>query len=266
MVEQLLYTEKVRGSSPLPPTLMLEPKIIYEDQDILVIDKPAGLAMHSDGFNHDRTLVDWILEKHPELSEVGESMFSQKGEEIKKPAIIHRLDKETSGVIVLAKNQETFLFIKKQFQEHQTKKIYRAILSGNVNLPVGEDKVLAWPIGRSKADPRLRVARAHGKGKLREASTTFRLLENICANYAYVEAEPQSGRTHQLRAHFRAYNHPIIGDSLYNPKDDGSGAIERTALHAYELTIDLPTGERKTFVAPLPADFAGALEKLRSSC
>jgi 23S rRNA pseudouridine1911/1915/1917 synthase len=246
--------------------LIEDPKIIYEDDNISVINKPAGLAMHGDGFNHDRTLVDWILEKYPETREVGESMFTQKGEEIKKPAIIHRLDKETSGVIVLAKNQGTFLFIKKQFQDHEVKKIYRAILSGNVSLSIGEEKVLDWPIGRSKADPRLRVARAHGKGKLREASTTFRLLENICTNYAYVEAEPQSGRTHQLRAHFKSYSHPIIGDSLYNPKDNGDGAIGRTALHAYEITIKLIGGEERTFVAPLPPDFTQALEKLKASC
>jgi len=246
--------------------LLEDSKIIYEDDNISVINKPAGLPVHGDGFNHDRTLVDWILEKHPEVSEVGESMFTQKGEEIKKPAIIHRLDKETSGVMVLAKNQETFLFIKSQFQAHEVKKVYRAILSGNVNLSVGEEKVLDWPIGRSKADPRLRVARAHGKGKLREASTTFHLLENICTNYAYVEAEPQSGRTHQLRAHFKAYNHPIIGDNLYNPKDDGGGAIRRTALHAYKITIKLVGGEERTFVAPLPNDFVGALEKLKASC
>ncbi len=250
------------------------PKIIYEDQDILVIDKPAGLAVHGDGFSQEKTLVDWILEKYPELSEVGESMFSQKGEEIKKPAIIHRLDKETSGVMILAKNQETFLFIKKQFQDHEVKKIYRAILSGTVNLPVGEEKVLDWPIGRSKNDPRLRVARYAGgqslpagrQGKLREAKTHFRLLENICDKYAYIEAEPKSGRTHQLRAHFKAYNHPIIGDNLYNPKDDGGGAVTRTALHAYEITIKHPKGEVLTFTSPLPRDFSGALEKLKSSC
>jgi 23S rRNA pseudouridine1911/1915/1917 synthase len=224
------------------------------------------LAVHGDGFSEGENLVDWILEKYPELSEVGESMFSQKGEEIKKPAIIHRLDKETSGVMVLAKNQEAFLFIKKQFQAHEVKKVYRAILSGTVNLPVGEEKVLDWPIGRSKADPRLRVARAHGKGKLREAVTIFRLLENICSNYALIEAEPKSGRTHQLRAHFKAYNHPIIGDNLYNPKDNGGGAISRTALHAYEITIGHPKGEKMTFTAPWPADFAGALEKLKASC
>ena len=193
-------------------------------------------------------------------------MFTQKGEEIKKPGIIHRLDKETSGVMIIAKTQEAFLCFKKQFQDHEVKKIYRAILSGHVNLPVGEEKILDWPIGRSKNDPRIRVARLHGKGKLREAVTIFRLLENICSSYAYIEAEPKSGRTHQLRAHFKAYNHPIIGDHLYNQEDDGGGAIGRTALHAYSLSLKGLSGESVTFVAPLPTDFVSALEKLKSSC
>ena len=240
---------------------------IFEDSNILVINKPAGLSVHGDGFNkEEKTLVDWLMKKYPEISEVGESMFTQKGEEIKKPGIIHRLDKETSGVMIIAKTQEAFLFFKKQFQDHEVKKVYRAILSGHVNLAVGEEKVLDWSIGRSVNDPRIRVARNGGKGKLREAVTIFRLLENICANYALVEAEPKSGRTHQLRAHFKAYNHPIIGDHLYNPTDNGGDAIGRTALHAYSLKLKDLSGQAVTFEAPLPVDFVGALEKLKASC
>ncbi|MFA6253815.1 MAG: RluA family pseudouridine synthase [Candidatus Paceibacterota bacterium] len=267
--------------------------IIFEDANILVINKPAGLTVHGDGFGKQETLVDWLMKKYPEIEGVGEEMEPSTplrhgfvGQRIKKPGIIHRLDKETSGVMIVAKTQEAFLFFKKQFQNHEVKKIYRAILSGHVNFPVGEEKVLNWPIGRSSNDPRIRVARSGGKGKLREAVTIFRLLENICSNYALVEAEPKSGRTHQLRAHFKAYNHPIIGDSLYNPNNNGEGAIERTALHAFSLTVKLPCfvansaeaslakkttqgeakGEEMTFVAPLASDFEAALEKLKASC
>jgi 23S rRNA pseudouridine1911/1915/1917 synthase len=247
--------------------------IIFEDPNILVINKPAGLTVHGDGFGTGKTLVDWLLFKYPEMSEVGEDMEPSTtlrhgfaGQRIKKPGIVHRLDKETSGVMIIAKTQEAFLYFKKQFQNHEVKKIYRAILSGHVNLPIGEEKVLDWPIGRSVNDPRIRVARGGGKGKLREAVTIFRLLENICTNYASVEAKPKSGRTHQLRAHFKAYNHPIIGDSLYNPIDNSGGAIGRTALHAYSLTLKDLSGQEVTFVAPLPADFVEALEKLKVSC
>lgn len=240
--------------------------IIYEDADVLVINKPAGLAVHGDGISQDATLTDWLLSRYPEMIDVGESMFSQKGVEIKKPGLVHRLDKETSGVMIIAKNQESFLFLKEQFQEHQVSKVYRAILSGALKLAIGEEKVIDLPIGRSKNDPRLRVARLAGKGKLRPAETSFSLLANLGDNYAFVSASPKTGRTHQLRAHFKAYNHPIIGDYLYNPKDNGQGAIERTALHAYCLTLNLPSGKRETFIAPYPSDFAQALEKLKASC
>lgn len=241
-------------------------EILYEDNNILVINKPAGLVVHGDGFNQIETLVDWLLEKYPNIVNVGESMFSQQGVEIKKPGIVHRLDKETSGAMVIAKTQESFSFLKEQFQNHQMQKVYHAILSGALNLAIGEEKVINLPIGRSKNDPRLRVARLAGKGKLRPAETSFCLLANLGDKYSFVSASPKTGRTHQLRAHFKAYNHPIIGDRLYNPKDNGEGAIERTALHAYSLTLTLPLGELKTFVAPYPLDFAQALEKLKASC
>lgn len=240
--------------------------IIYEDTDVLVINKPAGLAVHGDGFSQDETLADWLLSRYPEMINVGESMFNQKGVEIKKPGLVHRLDKETSGVMIIAKNQDSFLFLKEQFQEYRVRKVYHAILSGALKLQVGEEKNIDLPIGRSKNDPRLRVARLAGKRKLRSAETSFALLANLGANYAFVSASPKTGRTHQLRAHFKAYNHPIIGDYLYNSKDDGKGAIGRTALHAYSLSLVLPNGEGKTFIAPYPSDFAQALEKLKASC
>lgn len=240
--------------------------IIYEDEDILVINKPAGLNVHGDGFREEETLADWLIEKYPEINKVGESMLSQKGKEIKKPGIVHRLDKDTSGVMIIAKNQETFEFLKKQFQNRETKKIYRAIVSGTLGLVGGEEEIIDLPIGRSASDARKRVASPRIRGVAREAVTIFRLIENLGDKYAYVEAEPKTGRTHQIRAHFRAYNHPIIGDGLYNPKDDGGGLMTRQALHAYQLTVNLPNGGVETFLAPLPPDFVQALEKLRVSC
>jgi 23S rRNA pseudouridine1911/1915/1917 synthase len=240
--------------------------IIYENADFLVINKPAGLNVHGDGFREEKTLVDWLLSKYPELSEVGESMLSQKGEEIKKPGIVHRLDKDTSGVMIIAKNQETFEFLKNQFQNHEVKKFYRAIVTGSFKMEIGEEKIINLPIGRSASDARKRVASPRIRGTVREAVTIFRLIKNLGNKYAYIEAEPKTGRTHQLRAHFKAYNHPIIGDELYNSKDDGGGLIKRQALHAYQLTIKLSGGESHTFVAPLPPDFEQALEKLEASC
>jgi len=223
--------------------------IIYEDNDVLVINKPAGLAVHKDERGEpDDNLLDRILVKYPNAK------------------LAHRLDKDTSGVMIVAKNEKTHEFLKKQFQDRLTKKVYRAILSGPLKMTVGEERVIDTPIGRSNNDPRRRVASTKAAGELREAVTVFRLLENICDRYAYVEAEPKTGRTHQLRAHFKAYSHPIIGDNLYNSGDNGGGAIARQALHAYQLTLVLPNEKKETFETPLPTDFTQALEKLKSSC
>lgn len=251
--------------------------IIYEDEDVLVIDKPAGLKVHSDDFNkEENTLIDWLLSRFTNQNEElaafsdfinsGDSFLTPQGLIVKKPGLVHRLDKDTSGVMIIAKNQPAFLFLKNQFQQRQVKKIYRAILSGALKMDMGEEKIITLPIGRHKKDPRKRLAHQKADGKLREAITVFRLLENLGDNYAYVEIEPRTGRTHQIRVHAKAFNHPVIGDSLYNSKDKNGGMIDRQALHAYQLTIKLPSGENKVFQASLPWDFIQALEKLKSSC
>jgi 23S rRNA pseudouridine1911/1915/1917 synthase len=246
--------------------------IIFEDSNVLVINKPAGLSVHGDGFREEETVVDWLINKYPEIRGVGENMIAQNGEIIPKSGLVHRLDKDTSGVMIIAKNQKAFEFLKKQFQDRKTKKIYRAIVSGSFKLAGGEEKIIDLPIGRSANDARKRVASHRIKGKAREAITILRLLENLGDKYAYVEVEPKTGRTHQLRAHLKAYNHPIIGDNLYNPKDDGGGLMKRQALHAYQLAIKILSnkkgeeGEKKIFEVPLASDFGQALEKLRASC
>ncbi|OJI09473.1 MAG: RNA pseudouridine synthase [Candidatus Vogelbacteria bacterium CG10_big_fil_rev_8_21_14_0_10_49_38] len=251
---------------------MTEPKIIYEDENVTVINKPAGMRVHEDGFGTGATVVDWLLDYCPTVAGVGEVMTLTNGKEIVRPGIVHRLDRDTSGVMIVAKNQETFYQLKQQFQARKTRKIYHAILSGSLKTAPGQEVIIDLPIGRSRRDPRRRVASAKAVGLLRPALTVFRLRENICGRFAYVEAEPKTGRTHQLRAHFKAYQHPIIGDRLYNPSDDSGEVIARQALHAYQLTIALPpvgegeVGLTKTFTAPLPDDFALALEKLKSAC
>jgi len=223
--------------------------IIFEDDNVLVINKPAGLTVHKDERGQpNETLLDILIEKYPGLK------------------LVHRLDKDTSGVMVVAKNEMAHEFLKQQFQNRETKKVYRAILSGALKMVEGEGKIIDLPIGRSKKDPRRRVANVKADGQLREAVTVFRLIENLGDKYAYVEAEPKTGRTHQIRVHAKAFNHPIIGDGLYNPNDDGGGAISRQALHACKLTLKLPGGASRLFEAPLPADFIQALEKLRASC
>lgn len=235
--------------------------IIFEDENILVLNKPAGLSVHGDGFNTEPTLADWLLKKYPELAEVGESMSDQKGKQILKPGLVHRLDRDTSGVVLVAKNQTIFLFLKEQFKNHLAKKTYRAILSGEMKGEVGQEQTINLPIGRSNRDPRQRVASIKAAGPLREATTNY-LIIKVASGHTYVEAKPKTGRTHQLRVHFKALNYPILCDSLYAPKLFCPPTMGRQALHALSLSVTLPNGENACFSAPLPADFQNTLDNL----
>jgi 23S rRNA pseudouridine1911/1915/1917 synthase len=234
-------------------------QIIFEDDNILVINKPAGLLVHDDGHNTEPTLIDWLLERYPNIAEVGEPMKLQDGTELKRPGIVHRLDKDTSGVLVVAKNQTTFEYLKTQFQDRLLNKKYLALVHGEFKELSG---VVELPIGRSKRDPRLRVAHQKASGKLREALTEYQVLEQF-GHMSLVEARPKTGRTHQIRVHLKAIQHPIVCDELYAPGWPCPEELGRQALHAAELEITLPGGEKKSFKAELPRDFQEALDKLR---
>jgi 23S rRNA pseudouridine1911/1915/1917 synthase len=247
---------------------VVTPKIIYEDKDVLVLDKPAGLLVHGDGVRTEPTLVDWLIKNYPDLAEVGETQLIN-GIEVKRPGIVHRLDKDTSGVIIVARNQTAYAWLKKQFSDHLARKTYQALLAGELKLSPGEMVgTINVPIGRSRHDARLRVAHPRAAGKLREAITRYQIVKTFIGQaekqvYTLVEAYPETGRTHQLRAHFKYLNHPIVGDKLYAPSYPAPNPLQRLALHAGELEITLPSGEPRTFTAPLPADFAAALANLR---
>ncbi len=234
--------------------------IIYEDESVVVINKPAGLVVHADGRTEEKTLVDWIMEKYPEAKEVGEPITTASGQTIYRPGIVHRLDRDTSGVMIVAKNNDAFRFLKSQFQNRETKKIYRAFVYGVVT---DNDGIIDRPIARSRKDFRLWSAQRGARGETRDAVTHFKVLER--GNDAtYIEAVPKTGRTHQIRVHFKAINHPVVCDPLYAPKKETILGFERLALHSYQLTITLPNDEEKTFVAPLPKDFIGAEKLLKA--
>ena len=243
-------------------------QIIYEDENIVVINKPAGLVVHSDGKTDEFTVVDWVLENYPKTENVGEPLVLSSGKIIKRPGIVHRLDKETSGVLLIAKNQETFLFLKKQFQERLIKKSYHAFVCGEIKNDEGK---IERPIGRSVSDFRKWSAQRGARGKMREAITEYKVLEKR-KGFSYVEANLKTGRTHQIRVHFKAINHPIVCDKLYNSKNaellaDEKLGFERLALLAYSLEFNLPDGinkERKLELkAKLPEDFENALKMLK---
>ncbi len=238
----------------------MKPTIIFEDDDVLVINKPSGLVVHGDGRTKEATLADWVLETYPAMRDVGETGRAQDGEVILRPGIVHRLDRETSGVMILAKTQAAFEFLKVQFKERTAEKTYRAFVYGQPKEDEGE---IDRPIGKSASDFRKYSAQRGARGVLRKAHTLWKVLvrfEEDGEKYTYMELSPKTGRTHQLRVHLKAINLPIVCDELYAPKHECALGFARTALHAHTLTLTLPSGKLTTFEAPLPDDFMHAID------
>lgn len=249
--------------------------ILYEDENIVAVNKPAGLVVHSDGRTQEPTLVDWILKKYPESKEVGEPLRLREGQAdegiVYRPGIVHRLDRDTSGVLVIAKNQKAFEHLKSQFQNRETKKIYNAFVYGE--MPVrdgstlggkGDWEVIDRPIARSKKDFRLWSAQRGARGEAREAVTHYRVLKrtdtgNINSGFSYIEVSPKTGRTHQIRVHMKAINHPVVCDILYAPKQAPALGFTRLALHARSIEFSNLEGKKITVEAPYPKDFEVAI-------
>lgn len=230
--------------------------ILYEDDTVLAIDKPSGMMVHTDGRSDEPTVVDWVRENYPELEEVGETQVLQSGEEIRRPGIVHRLDRETSGVLLIAKTQEMFLHLKDQFQRHVIQKEYRAFVAGVVK----EDTLtIDRPIGRSAGDFRKRSAQRGTKGRLREALTEVEVVERG-EGVTYIKAFPKTGRTHQIRVHLKAIHHPVLCDPLYGSKDTlCPKELDRLALHAKSITFTTLSGESLSVTAPEPESFSAFL-------
>jgi len=233
-------------------------KILFEDEDVLVINKPVGLVVHADGKTEELNLCDWILKNYPKLEDVGEPLVLKEGTEIKRPGIVHRLDRETSGVLIIAKNQKSFLFLKEQFKNRKIKKIYNSFVWGEMKEEKGE---INRPIGRSRKDFRLWSAQRGTRGKLREAITEYKVLKKN-KDFSFLEINLKTGRTHQIRVHMKAVNHPVVGDKLYAPKRDFALGFERVALHAFSVSFILPKGDEIEVKAQLSDDFQKALELL----
>ena len=232
-------------------------QILYEDDDLLAVNKPSGLIVHSDGRTKEPSLSDWLIEKYPEIKKVGEPWRATDGTIIWRPGIVHRLDRETSGAILIAKTPESFDFLKKQFQERRVKKTYRAFVYGLIKK---DTEVINKPIGRSRNDFRKWSAEYGARGDKREAVTTYKVLQRG-KEATYIEAYPETGRTHQIRVHLKAVGHPLVHDTLYAPKGKDILEFSRTALHSF--SIDVVTLKQKVLhiEAPLPKDFKTA-EKL----
>ncbi len=240
---------------PPPVTSHLEPEaipldILFENDDVLVIDKAAGMVVHPAAGHASGTLVHAVLAHAPEIEGVG-------GE--KRPGIVHRLDKDTSGVIILAKNDRAHQWLGRQFQDRQVGKVYLALVDGHPPTPKGRVEA---PIGRDPSHrQRMAVTPPH---KGRQAISEY-FTRQLFDMHSLLEVHIHTGRTHQIRLHMAFLDCPIVGDKVYGRRQP-SLPVKRQFLHAHRLSIIIP-GEAspRTFEAPLPPDLAQILDQLKQA-
>ncbi len=238
----------------LIPNRNIKVKIIHQDKNIIVINKPAGAQVHPDNKEKFNTVANWLVAKFPEIKDVHDSSNSP-GQASLRPGIVHRLDKDTSGVMVVARNQKAFEELKKLFQEHKVEKKYLALVYGKLKDKKGK---IEKPIARAATYKKQVIAGRKTKTKIREAATEYKVIKEY-QNYSLVEAMPQTGRMHQIRVHLFSIGHPIVGDKLYALKKYKKIEAERQLLHAKSIEFNL-LGKKYFFKAPLSADFRRFLD------
>jgi len=234
----------------------MEIPILYEDDNLLAVNKPSGLVIHTDGRTEENSLVDWIKKKYPACEKVGEQLKIGTGQTIERWGIVHRIDRETSGVVLIAKNQKTYNFLKKQFLDRQIEKAYHAVVYGDIRYDEG---IINLAIGRNKSDFRKRATGKAVRGEAKEAITYYKTLARK-DKISLIEANPRTGRTHQLRVHFADMGHAILEDKLYSVFRKAPITIGRLALHAYSIEFTLPEGKFIKIIAPYPPDFQKAVD------
>ncbi len=222
--------------------------VVFENEDLLVVNKPAGMVVHPAAGHSTGTLVHAALSHAPEMEGIGGEL---------RPGVVHRLDKETSGLILLAKNDRAHHWLQDQFRLRRVNKVYLALVDGRPPTPQGR---IEAPLGRDLSHRKRMAVLPPGKG--RDAVSEYRTLEAF-SNHTLLEVHPLTGRTHQIRLHLAFLSCPIVGDTLYGRKR-ATLPIHRHFLHAARLTILLPGGSQpSTFEAPLPDDLNGVLSFLR---
>lgn len=257
--DTITFTAPPPEPSPLlPEALPLD--IVFEDQDLIVLNKPAGVVVHPGAGNRQGTLLNALLAHCPELADIGD---------VSRPGLVHRLDKDTSGLMVAAKTALAHEALVRQFQARQVEKIYVALVWGRFHVRTGE---IAKEIGRHPSERRKMSVQAR-RGK--PAATRWQVLKEFPGPLTLVELQPKTGRTHQIRVHLASLGHPVVGDAVY-----GGGAarlkdqpglrslkplVTRQLLHARALGFTHPrTGQTLAFEAPLPEDFQAVLDNLEN--
>lgn len=223
--------------------------VVHEDAEVIVVDKPAGLVVHPGAGQPDGTLVNGLVARYPELLEVGE---------LHRPGIVHRLDRGTSGLLVVARTEDAYFELVEQMSAHEPERLYLALAWGHLDTDQG---TIDAPIGRSTRHPTRMAVSESGRRAVTHYTVNSRFDEPVTATL--IQCRLETGRTHQIRVHLRAIGHPVVGDRDY---DGGRPGLDpgRPFLHAAELRFTHPgTGEEVAFDAPLPEDLAGVLAVCR---
>jgi len=249
--------------------MKLKPKIVYKNNNFLIIDKPAGLLVHQSVLNknnsevvREETLVDWLIEKYPQIKKVGDDV-------INRPGIVHRLDKETSGLMIVPLHQDIFEYFKNLFQEHKIKKTYLVLVDGNVK---SDNFVIDKPIGIKSGTTRRSV---HCAKMSKNAITEFSVVRRYQLNgksLTLLRAYPKTGRTHQIRVHLAYIHCPVVGDKLYGKKNNIFPEITRQFLHAEVIEFPILSkfliskkyisGKMAIFKSKLPKDLNSFLKSI----
>lgn len=262
-------------------------KILWDDKNLMVMDKPAGVAVHGDGLREEETISDYIIKNYKKLKGVGEDLMAGSGVLVERPGIVHRLDKDTSGCLIICKNQNTFKNLKEQFQQHKIRKEYLAVVWGYIPYETG---LIDLPIARSKNDFRKKqvvrtISQVTGganvetagvkttwRGEERSAVTRYKVIkraEVFGCKLSLVSFYPETGRTHQIRVHAKSMGHPIVADNLYGPRNEASATLlekifkskneskYRHLLHAKSISFTNPeNGEILKVESPIPKEFS----------
>ena len=245
---RLSASQTVMLEVPPPSPAELQPwdvplSIVFEDEDLIVIDKPAGMTVHPAPGNEDHTLANAVLAHAPDIEGIG-------GE--RRPGIVHRLDKDTSGLIIIAKNERVHANLSDQFKSREVSKVYLALVVGHPSPPEAD---IDAPIGRHPHDRQRMAIVSTGRPSI----TRYRVVTSYSRS-TLVEARPRTGRTHQIRVHLSSVGHPVVGDTTYGRLAEG---LSRQFLHAHHLAFTHPaSGETIRFTAELPSDLRSYLDRL----
>ncbi len=241
--DKLDVFENIKKENELRSNENIKLEIIFEDENIIVVDKPAGISVHEVDFEKNDALVNGLLKKFPEIRSVGEDLL--------RPGIVHRLDKETSGLVVIARNQKTFLTLKEKFKNRKIEKKYLAVVWGHIFPKRG---IIEKPIARASTYKKQVIAGKKTKTKIRPAITEYQVLKSE-GNFDWVEAIPKTGRMHQIRVHLFSLGHPIVGDKKYHLKNVLEIAgLNRHLLHAKSIKFEL-FGKKYEFLSEIPREF-----------